>query len=121
MFDKNRPVGIESIKSYAQKIDSGFLEKYLSGKNILEIGYQGYNAGREVVPIVENAIGIDQGYPGYDGLHLPFEDASQDAVYSSHVLEHIPYWEQALQEWFRVLKVGGFMVIVVPHWLLYEK
>jgi SAM-dependent methyltransferase len=121
MFDKNRQVGIESIKSYAQKIDNGFLEKYLSGNNILEIGYQGYNAGREVVPIVENAIGIDQGYPGYDGLHLPFEDASQEAVYSSHVLEHIPYWEQALQEWFRVLKVGGFMVIVVPHWLLYEK
>lgn len=121
MFDKNRQVGQESIKSYQEKIKNGFLEKYLSGKNILEIGFAGYNMTRKVVPIVENAIGIDQGYPGYDGINLPFPDESQDAVYSSHVLEHIPYWEQALQEWFRVLKVGGFMIIVVPHWLLYEK
>jgi len=110
MFDKNRPVGIESIKSYAQKVDNGFLEKYLSGKNILEIGYQGYNANRKVVPIVENATGIDTDYPGYDGIHLPFADESQDAVYSSHVLEHIPDWGAALQDWFRVLKIGGYMV-----------
>ncbi len=121
MFDKNRQVGIESIKSYADKVENGFLDKYLSGQNILEIGFAGYNPGRPVVPIVENAIGIDQGYPNYDGIHLPFPDESQDAVYSSHVLEHIPNWELALQEWFRVLRVGGFMIIVVPHWLLYEK
>lgn len=121
MFDKNRPVGIESIKSYTDKIDNGFLEKYLNGENILEIGYQGYNAGRKVIPIVEKAIGIDHGYPEYDGIHLPFPDESQDAVYTSHVLEHIPDWELALQEWFRVLKIGGFLIIVVPHWLLYEK
>lgn len=121
LFDEHRQVGIESIKSYSQKVKNGFLEKYLSGKNILEIGFRGYNAGREVVPIVEHAIGIDQGYPNYDGLHLPFPNESQDAIYSSHVLEHIPYWEQVLQEWFRVLKIGGYMIIVVPHWLLYEK
>ena len=121
MFDKNRPVGIESIKSYKEKIESGFMQKYLSGKNILEIGFAGYNPGREVVPITEHAIGIDQGYPGYDGVHLPFPDGSQDAVYSSHCLEHIPDWQTTLEEWFRVLKVGGFLVIVVPHWLLYEK
>lgn len=121
MFDKNRPVGIESIKSYADKVDNGFLEKYLNGEHILEIGYQGYNAGRKVVPIVEKAIGVDWGYPEYDGIHLPFPNESQDAVYTSHVLEHIPNWEVALQEWFRVLKIGGFLIIVVPHWLLYEK
>jgi SAM-dependent methyltransferase len=121
MFDKDRQVGTESLKSYKQKIESGFLEKYLSGDNILELGFAGYNTPRDVVPIVEKAIGIDQGYPGYDGIHLPFPDESQDAVYSSHVLEHIPDWETALQEWFRVLKIGGYMIIVVPHWLLYEK
>lgn len=121
MFDKNRPVGIESIKSYADKIDSGFMAKYLGGDKILEIGYAGYNVDRKVVPIVDKAIGIDQGYPGYDGIHLPFEDNSQDAVYASHVLEHITNWSEALSEWFRVLKVGGFMVVIVPHWLLYEK
>ena len=121
MFDKNRPVGIESIKSYKEKIESGFMEKYLSGANILEIGFAGYNPGRIVVPITDTAIGIDQGYPGYDGLHLPFDDNSQDAVYTSHTLEHLPDPIAALEEWFRVLKIGGFLIIIVPHWLLYEK
>lgn len=121
MFDPERHVGVESRKSYKEKIKTGFLKNYLSGKNILEIGYAGFYNDPNVVPIVENAIGIDVKYPGYDGLHLPFPDESQDAVYSSHVLEHIPNWQVALQEWFRVLKIGGYMIIVVPHWLLYEK
>lgn len=120
-FDKDRMVGLESKKSYAEKVDNGFLEKYLSGKNILEIGYQGYRVNRKVFTIVENAIGVDTNYPGYDGIHLPFPNLSQDAVYSSHVLEHIPDWKGALLEWYRVLKVGGFMIVVVPHVLLYEK
>lgn len=121
MFDKNRQVGNESMKSYAQKIDSGFMSKYLGGKNIVEVGFQGFSPNRKAVTIVENAIGLDEGTLGYDGLHLPFANETQDAVYSSHVLEHIPDWQSTLQEWFRVLKVGGYMIIVVPHWLLYEK
>ncbi|WP_296340617.1 class I SAM-dependent methyltransferase [Reyranella sp.] len=119
MLDPNRPVGTESRKSYAEKLRSGFIDQYLSGGSILEVGFKGYYG--DVVPIVQQAIGIDVDYPNYDGVRLPFNDESQDAVYSSHTLEHIEDSIGALREWFRVLKSGGYLVIAVPHQFLYEK
>ena len=47
---------------------------------------------------------------------LPFRDNSADAIYASHVLEHL-YREQGQQlarECFRVLAPGGFVRFVVP-------
>jgi SAM-dependent methyltransferase len=47
---------------------------------------------------------------------LPFQDASFDAVYHSHVLEHLTPddGERLLQECVRVLRPGGILRIVVP-------
>ena len=119
MADENRPVGEEARKSHAARLATGFIAAYLSGPNVLDIGYKGYLD--DVVPIVPGAIGVELDYPGYDGRTLPFPDLSQDAVFASHCLEHIEDDRNALQDWFRVLKVGGFLVIMVPHQLLYEK
>lgn len=119
MLDPTRTVGTETTKSYARKIADGFFDRYLAGDAILEIGFRGYFGGSE--PIVEQAIGIDVDYPGYDGTHLPFPDNSQDAIYTSHTLEHISDYQASIREWFRVLKLGGHLVIVVPHQFLYEK
>lgn len=49
------------------------------------------------------------------------EDESYMTVYASHVLEHIDNPELAIQNWFRVLKPGGHLIICVPHRDLYEK
>jgi SAM-dependent methyltransferase len=117
--ERNRRVGTEARKTYAAKLDSGFIDKYLSGRSVLDIGFRGYET--DILPIVPNAIGIDMDYPGYDGRHLPVADLSQDAVYSSHCLEHIADPTQAIAEWFRVIKFAGHLVIVVPHQFLYEK
>ncbi len=117
--DPGRRVGTEARKTYAAKIENGFFDKYLSGGAILDIGYKGYE--RDVLSIVPQAIGIDFDYPGYDGETLPFAGASQDAIYSSHCLEHVNDARAAIREWFRVLKIGGFLVICVPHQYLYEK
>jgi ADP-heptose:LPS heptosyltransferase/SAM-dependent methyltransferase len=42
-------------------------------------------------------------------------DASCDAVFSSHLLEHIEDTEAALTEWWRVVKPGGHLVLYLPH------
>jgi hypothetical protein len=70
--------GWESRKTYAVMIASRFLDKYLSGEAILEIGYKG--GLDDTVPIVPQAIGIDVDYPGYDGVRLPFPDESQHYI-----------------------------------------
>jgi SAM-dependent methyltransferase len=114
-----RPVGIEARKVYWQRHASGFFEHYLSGAHILDIGYRGGRA--EVVPIVPQAIGVDLDYPGYDGTRLPFADLSQDAVFVSHCLEHIEDYRASLADWYRVLKIGGYLLVFVPHKYLYER
>lgn len=53
---------------------------------------------------------ISEAYP------LPFDDASFDLVYSSHVLEHFEKakTQDVVTEWARVLKPGGILRLSVP-------
>lgn len=44
-----------------------------------------------------------------------FASGSFDCVYSSHTLEHIEDYVAALREWFRLVKVGGYLVLYLPH------
>jgi ADP-heptose:LPS heptosyltransferase/SAM-dependent methyltransferase len=118
-LDPERLVGEEARKSHAARISSGFIDRYLSGSAILDIGYRGYLA--DVVPIVPNAVGVELDYPGYDGTTLPFQEETQDAVFASHCLEHIEDFQNAIRDWFRVLRIGGFLIVMVPHKFLYEK
>jgi SAM-dependent methyltransferase len=48
-------------------------------------------------------------------------DASFDFVHSSHSLEHMADPAVALQHWFRVLRPGGHLVVMVPDEDLYEQ
>lgn len=48
---------------------------------------------------------------------LTFQDATVDEILSVHVIEHFYYWEaeKLLNEWARVLKSGGRMVLECPN------
>jgi SAM-dependent methyltransferase len=45
---------------------------------------------------------------------LPFHDHSLDYVVASHVLEHVANPIAALAEWYRVVRPGGILYLVVP-------
>ena len=48
-------------------------------------------------------------------IDLPFEDSSLNYVASSHVIEHVANPLAAFQEWYRVLRHGGVIYMVVEH------
>lgn len=71
-----------------------------------------------------SCIGVDAGYTptclgeadiigDVTDLKL-FKNESFDYVYSSHTLEDMHYSEAVLAEWWRVLKVGGRLILYLP-------
>ncbi len=102
----------ETKKCHDRRVREGFFEKYCQGEGI-DIGY-----------------GADLIVPGCSGWDLRngdaqylngVEDESFDFAYSSHCLEHMRDVRASLQNWFRVVRPGGYLIIAVPHRDLYEK
>lgn len=109
------PYGIETNKLYLsrhwEKISQYFVEP---GCDI------GYDGGTDAEPFL-GFEGWDLLTPGYNGFNIPRSDQHYSTVYSSHCLEHIPDPIPHLREWFRVLRLGGCLILSVPHQFLYEK
>jgi SAM-dependent methyltransferase len=91
----------------------------------LDVGYGGD-------PIVPHAICMDlpQKYAAYEShvqhlhgdatnLHW-FSDGVLDWVYSSHVLEDFHDTAMVVNEWLRVLRVGGRLILFLPDEQLYR-
>lgn len=57
----------------------------------------------------------------WNGINMPFDDASFDCAFGTEVLEHCPEPEVVLKEVYRVLKQGGVFFFTVPFlWNLHE-
>ena len=54
-----------------------------------------------------------------DASKLEFDDGVADEIYASHLIEHFDFREgfKVLEEWKRVLKVGGKLVLETPDFL----
>lgn len=79
---------------------------------ILDVG-----CGKGKVP---DAIGVDIArLKGVDIIadvqYLPFKDSCVDKIICRQLLEHVDNLILAIEEMYRVLKVGGKLVIEVPH------
>lgn len=57
----------------------------------------------------------------YDGVHIPFPDASFDLLFSSNVLEHVIELDRLEAEMLRVLRDNGRAIHIVPshRWRLW--
>ena len=60
------------------------------------------------------AVDISRGV-GCGKLISDHADESLDFIFSSHCLEHIINWKEALLKWTRKLKKGGILFLYLPH------
>jgi SAM-dependent methyltransferase len=103
---------LETFKARARRQRQGFFQMFCQGRG-LDIGWGGDL-------LASNCIGWDLEDGDSEKLK-GVEDASFDFVYSSHNLEHMVNVDNALTNWWRVVKPGGHLILYVPHRDLYEK
>lgn len=60
------------------------------------------------------AIPIDPALGEYHATNYPYMDL--DYVFSSHCLEHIPNWIDAIHYWHQSLKKGGVLFLYLPDY-----
>jgi len=95
------------------------------------------NAARFAIPFAEEIIGNksngfdiscnrpEWSFPGatmidleiddeYDAYNLP--DTLVDYIFSSHCLEHLPHWVNALDYWTSKLSPGGILFLYLPDY-----
>lgn len=102
----------ETTKAKSRRIKERFFERYCRGKG-LDIGYGGDL-------LTENCQGFD--VEDGDAQYLAgLKNEAFDFVYSSHTLEHLFEPQIAIQNWWRVLKSGGYLILYLPERDLYEK
>jgi SAM-dependent methyltransferase len=102
--------------------------RLLDGLHGLEIGAAAHNPfglhTRNVAPLEDfefyATYSERQGIPAQP-VHIwatadkiPVDDGSEDFVISSHVVEHLPNLAAAFLEWDRVVRVGGYIFMIVP-------
>lgn len=95
---------------------TGFLAHLAAccGKNCV-----GVDIAEEMLGIARRRAMKPAGNPVFlkgDAEQLPFPDGSFDAVMNRHLLWTLPHPERALQEWHRVLKPGGKVLIINAAW-----
>jgi predicted SAM-dependent methyltransferase len=99
---------------------SGVLPIYSIAKRLDNCNFAGVTTWEGSISSGQNFYFDKNSLPGYQylaeatNLH-EIDSGTYDFILSSHMLEHTANPLKALLEWTRVLKEGGFLVIIVPH------
>ena len=72
---------------------------------------RGYDIGANKWPL-KGAMPIDPAINGQSGMELP--EKLVDYIYSSHCLEHLDNWVEALKHWVSRIKMGGILFCTYP-------
>jgi SAM-dependent methyltransferase len=90
-----------------------YVDRYFRG-SVLDIG-----CGPDLVVPHAQPFDMEHGDANQIARYLPAE--SFDCVHSSHCLEHMFDARVALEQWWSVVKPGGYLIVAVPEENLYEQ
>jgi len=87
---------------------------YIKEKALKYCKGRGIDIGAGAWPL-EGAFAIEN-IPEENAYKLDrFPDASLDFIFSSHCVEHLEKWPEALLLWIKKLKSGGILFLYMPH------
>ena len=110
----------ETRKAHARRVKQAFYRKYIKGQGIdIGCGRIDTHDGADTISIT-NCVHHDKDICDATTMNV-YADESFDYVYASHVLEHLDDPVTAIRHWYRICKVGGHVIISVPHRDLYER
>lgn len=112
-------MGLETFKAFPRRVLAGYFNDYLVGHGI-DIGCGTDKLEKPHFHLDGDIDGwdIEQGDAQY---MVGVLDNYYDFVYSSHCLEHMKNPVEALRNWVRICKPGGFIFVAVPSEDLYEQ
>lgn len=111
---------MQTAGSHLWRSETEFINNFLkTQENMLN----GLDLGCSNKKKINYAVGIDQNRNGgktpeivWDGTkELPFRDGTLDFICGSHIIEHIEDPVQSIHDWGNKLRVGGLLLLVVPH------
>lgn len=112
----------ETSKSVFRRLfDSRFAHTYFVGDGIdIGAGSDSLSQHTEKFPLITSVRSWDV-HDG-DAVHMNgLADNSFNFVHSSHCLEHLSDPLKAFQNWIRICRPGGYLIITVPDEDLYEQ
>jgi len=101
------------LRRFSDPKEADFWKTVFSGKGI-DIG-----CGDDIIQ-VDGVRGFDKSHGDANVLDHYFGYDHYDYIHASQCLEHMHDPKEALQRWMQVLKGGGYCVVTVPSWELYE-
>jgi SAM-dependent methyltransferase len=112
----------ETSKAVVRRMyDPAFARTYFAGDGI-DIGASpdSLNNYQEFFPLIRSCVSWNM--PDGDAQEmLGVERNSYDFVHSSHCLEHLRDPWAALDRWMQILRVGGYLICLIPDEDLYEQ
>ena len=113
---------LETRKAVIRRLnDSRFIREYFVGNGIdIGAGNDSLNYYKEFFPLINSVCSWD--IENGDAQYLStVKDNTYDFAVSSHCLEHLVDPKVALQNWIRVIRRKGHLIITVPDEDLYEQ
>lgn len=106
----------EVAKSHQRRLKENWFEKY-APENL-----PGIDIGCQTDPLNSTFRKFDLIFGDGDATFMAdVPDESYHTVFASHIIEHLVDPITGIQNWYRITKTGGHLIIVAPHRDLYEK
>jgi SAM-dependent methyltransferase len=112
----------ETTKSRLRRLpDQRFVNQFFVGRGI-DIGCGEDSLGKHTDTYTKIVDVKPWDLPDGDAQYMNgVEDNYYDFVHSSHCLEHMRDPHEAMQNWIRICKPGGYIVVTIPEEDLYEQ